>query len=176
MSVNQNENWALQNNIICEKCQLSPGAILGGEGVGTARGIPILLLLFSRPPLPPLLPLRHRETIGLQRAIKETSMHCHKFTKWHPLLSPSKKSFMTPSRPYVTWIWRINVINQRLRNSLLLFLTLFAFSFPHWITSPLGKQCQWWIKFMRKRRRLPDSLYLYLNLAIELKKIANEFL
>ena len=34
------------------------GPIVGGEGVGTAMGMPILLLpLFSRLPLPPLLPL-----------------------------------------------------------------------------------------------------------------------
>lgn len=36
----------------------SPCPILGGEGVGTARGIPTPLPpLFSLPPLPPLLPL-----------------------------------------------------------------------------------------------------------------------
>lgn len=34
------------------------GTRVGGEGVGTAIGMPILLLpLFSRLPLPPLLPL-----------------------------------------------------------------------------------------------------------------------
>ena len=38
---------------------VSPAPRLGGEGVGTARGTPTLLLppLFSLPPLPPLLPL-----------------------------------------------------------------------------------------------------------------------
>lgn len=36
-----------------------PGPMVGGEGVGTAMGMPILLLpLFSRLPLPPLLPLQ----------------------------------------------------------------------------------------------------------------------
>lgn len=34
--------------------------MLGGEGVGTARGIPTLFPLFSRPPLLPLLPLQRR--------------------------------------------------------------------------------------------------------------------
>lgn len=36
--------------------------MVGGEGVGTAMGMPILLLpLFSRLPLPPLLPLQERK-------------------------------------------------------------------------------------------------------------------
>ena len=39
-----------------------PGPMVGGEGVGTAMGMPILLLpLFSRLPLPPLLPLQKGE-------------------------------------------------------------------------------------------------------------------
>lgn len=38
-----------------------PGPMVGGEGVGTAIGMPILLLpLFSRLPLPPLLPLQRK--------------------------------------------------------------------------------------------------------------------
>ena len=39
----------------------TPGPMVGGEGVGTAMGMPILLLpLFSRLPLPPLLPLQEK--------------------------------------------------------------------------------------------------------------------
>lgn len=44
-------------------CRDPPCPMLGGDGVGTARGTPTTLLppLFSRPPLPPLLPLQTQQ-------------------------------------------------------------------------------------------------------------------
>lgn len=53
-----------------------PGPMVGGEGVGTAMGMPILLLpLFSRLPLPPLLPLqkgeKHHENSNSRHSFKK---------------------------------------------------------------------------------------------------------
>ncbi len=69
---------------------------------------------------------------------------------------------MVLSNPFITWIWRINVINQRFRNYLVLFLTSFTLS-------EYNKAAGNAMTEVYEQRPEHLQIYTYLNRAIEFK-------
>lgn len=71
----------------------SPCPKLGGDGVGTARGMPTPLPpLFSLPPLPPLLPLHTQQTVWLSS--QDVCDKRNYMTAWHAVITSSLLSLL----------------------------------------------------------------------------------
>lgn len=98
---------------------------------------------------------------GLQRAIKAKSMHHHKFSKWHPFIEPIKQVIYDTIKSFCNLNLENKCDKPKVKKQFTVISNLIHLQLSS-VTSPLGKQWQWRIKFMRKRRRLPDSLYLYI--------------